>query len=553
MLCFRSQALFLLLAFLFFSSITFSFSHGVSQFHHLQTVPVSGVIDGGEYGGVVSWGMRRSVAEGSSAETVGNSSLILAAKRTYRRDPLDGFKRYTGGWNISEKHYFSSVGYTAAPLFLISAIWFVGLGLSLFFICLYHCCCRKLRYGYSRLAYTISLVLLILFTIAAIIGCIVLYTGQGKFHSSTTSTLKYVVKQADTTVETLRNVSGYLAAAKQIKVDQTFLPSDSQTSIDQIQTKINTSASTLADRAVKNSNDIQDVLDTVRLALIIIAAVMLILAFLGFLFSVLGMQFLVHTLVLIGWFLVAGTFILCGIFLFLHNAVTDTCVAMDEWVQHPTAHTALDDILPCVDNATAQETLLRSKEVTFRLVNVVNQVINNVSNNNFPPNFPLLYYNQSGPLMPVLCNPFKPDMTDRKCSVGEADLNNATQVWRNYVCQVSAAGICTTVGRVTPAFYNQMSAAVNVSYGLYHYGPFLVDLEDCTFVRQTFSDISRDHCPGLRRYSNWTYIGLVMVSVAVMLSLIFWIVYARERRHRVYTKKVDARSPRGPLDGGKGP
>lgn len=123
------------------------------------------------------------------------------------------------------------------------------------------------------------------------------------------------------------------------------------------------------------------------------------------------------------------------------------------------------------------------------------------------------------------------------------------QVWKNYVCQVSASGICVTPGRLTPTFYNQMAAGVNVSYGLYHYGPFLVELQDCTFVRETITDIYRDYCPGLRRYSKWIYTGLVMVSTAVMLSLIFWVIYGRERRHRVYTKRLLAHLAH---EGGKG-
>lgn len=116
------------------------------------------------------------------------------------------------------------------------------------------------------------------------------------------------------------------------------------------------------------------------------------------------------------------------------------------------------------------------------------------------------------------------------------------QVWKKYICQVSASDICTTPGRVTPKYYNQMAASVNVSYGLYRYGPFLVGLEDCTFVRETFTAISKNHCPGLQKYSEWIYVGLVMVSAAVMLSLIFWVIYARERRHRVYTKRQMPRS-----------
>ncbi|CAK9142018.1 unnamed protein product [Ilex paraguariensis] len=426
----------LLPTFLLIASTFFSFSHGASQVHHLRAIQSPGRIDEGKYGviGVVSWGVKRSVLEGKNG---GNSSLILAAERTHRKDPLNDFKYYTGGWNISEEHYISSVAFTAAPLFLIAAIWFAGFGLCLLFMCFCFCCCRRRPYGYSQTAYALSIILLSLFTIAAIVGCVVLYLGQGKFHNSTADTLDYVVSKADTTVENLRNVSDYLAAAKQVGVEQIFLPPDVQRNIDQVETNINSSATTLEFKTKQNRKDIKKGLDAVRLALIIIAAVMLLLALLGFLFSILGMQCLVYILVIIGWILVAATFILCGVFLVLHNVVGDTCVSMNEWVQNPTAHTALDDILPCLDNATAQETLSQSKDVTYQLVGVVNGIITNVSNANIPPGAGLFYYNQSGPLVPVLCNPFNADKTDRKCAAGEVEFGNASQVssHKSFACK----------------------------------------------------------------------------------------------------------------------
>ncbi|PIA45612.1 hypothetical protein AQUCO_01600079v1 [Aquilegia coerulea] len=560
MLCFRSVSISYLFLptvfFLIFSTFFFSFSSSsrelVSQSHHLQFKPIQGL-----FGREEDWivGQRRFIAEGSGTNgSVNNSSsLILAAERTRRRDPLNNFNRYTGGWNISERHYWASVGFTAVPLFIVALVWFAIFGLSLLLICCCFCCCRREPYGYSRTAYALSLIFLILFTISAIIGCIVLYTGQGKFYASTEDTLEYVVQQANVTADSLRNVSGYLAAAKGIKVVSVLLGPDVQTSIDEIDSKINSSATTVSEKTESNSDTIQEVLHDVRLCLIILAAVMLLLTFLGFLFSILGMQSLVSILVVMGWILVTGTFVLCGVFLLLHNVVADTCVAMDQWVQNPTAHTALDDILPCVDNATANESLLRSKQVSFQLVNVVNQVINNMSNANFPAFLPPpVNVNQSGPLVPVLCNPFNSDMTERQCITGEVGFDNATQVWKNYVCQVSSRGVCTTVGRLTPDYYDQMAAAVNVSFGLYHYGPFLVQLEDCTFVRDTFTDISRNHCPGLKKYVKWIYVGLVMVSVAVMLSLVFWVLYARERRHRVYTKHHMNGYGHGPSEEGRG-
>lgn len=90
-----------------------------------------------------------------------------------------------------------------------------------------------------------------------------LYTGQEKFRHSTTNTLRYIVNQADFTVGRLRNVSDYLAEAKQIGVDKVFLPSNVQTDIDEMEMKITSSASTLAGKAAENADDIRDLLDSV--------------------------------------------------------------------------------------------------------------------------------------------------------------------------------------------------------------------------------------------------------------------------------------------------
>ncbi|XP_030970060.1 uncharacterized protein LOC115990365 [Quercus lobata] len=496
-------------------------------------------IYGGENGVAdISGRMRRSFLEESNTEVEPNATLILAANKTHRIDPFANFTYYEGGWNITNEHYLYSVAYTGVPLLATAATWFLIFGLCSLILCCC-CCCRRQKksYGYSRIAYALSLILLILFSITAITGSGFLYTAQGKFQVSTTNILEYLLNQADTTVEKLKDVLVNLVAAKEVGVGQNFLPPDIQSNIDILGNMTNISAMIPKIKTQQSSKQIQNVLLPVRQVLNIIAASMLLLALLGFMFSVFGLQCFVYILMIIGWILVTGTFILCGISLVLHNIVADTCVSMDQWVENPTAHSALSEVLPCMDNATANDILSISKHVTFLMVGIVNQFITNVANNDVPPNAGPFYYNQSGPLVPILCNPLNFDNTDRRCTAGEMDLSNATQVWGNYVCNVLPSGMCTSMGRLTPTSYGQMQAAVNVSYTLYHYGPFLVDLVDCNFVRETFSDISEDHCPGLRRYSYRIYVGLVMVSAAVMLSMIFWLVYARERRHRVYAKK----------------
>lgn len=60
---------------------------------------------------MVYLGTKRLLAEGpggdESDSPLNSSYLVLAAKRTYRRDPLNGFKKYTGGYNITERHYWA--------------------------------------------------------------------------------------------------------------------------------------------------------------------------------------------------------------------------------------------------------------------------------------------------------------------------------------------------------------------------------------------------------------------------------------------------------------
>ncbi|KAF5956524.1 hypothetical protein HYC85_003749 [Camellia sinensis] len=221
----------------------------------------------------------------------------------------------------------------------------------------------------------------------------------------------------------------------------------------------------------------------------------------------------------------------------LHCVVADTCVAMDEWLQNPTANSALENIIPRANDQFAQAILTGTKSVSFALVNISNTAITNVYNVQWPPDATPLYFNQSGPLMPLLCNPFNLNLTDRQCQVGEVNFMNATKVWKNYTCQVSTSGICTTPGRLTPMGYNDLTASLNVSYGLYYYSPFLVDLVDSTYLKTTFDDISRNYCPGMRQSTRWIYVGFTVVSAAVMLSLVLWIVYGRERRQRKYYRR----------------
>ena len=109
------------------------------------------------------------------------------------------------------------------------------------------------------------------------------------------------------------------------------------------------------------------------------------------------------------------------------SAISDTCLAMEEWVENPHAETALSNILPCVDQRTTNHTLTQSKQIINSIVNVVNTYIYTFANSDPSPD-DNRYYNQSGPPMPPLCYPFDSQLQDRQCGSYEVSMANASLV-----------------------------------------------------------------------------------------------------------------------------
>lgn len=107
----------------------------------------------------------------------------------------------------------------------------------------------------------------------------------------------------------------------------------------------------------------------------------------------------------------------------------DTCVAMEEWLENPRGNSPVSlQLLPCMDKKTAEETLNTSRATTYYLIDVSNKYINQVANQQLPPVAGPLYHNQSGPLVPLLCNPYNPDFTSRICAPAEVNISDASTV-----------------------------------------------------------------------------------------------------------------------------
>ncbi|KAD3642301.1 hypothetical protein E3N88_31525 [Mikania micrantha] len=510
--------------------------------HHQDPADPSGEDNFGRWrnGILSSSGASETPGPANSPANGPSSPLVLAGSRTKRPDIFNCLKRYRGGWDITNKHYWASVGFTGGAAFILAILWFVCFGLAMI---IHHCCGWRIdiKGKESRGSQRICLILLLVFTCASAIGCILLSVGHDEFHHEAVDTLNYVVNQSDYTVQTLLNVTGYLSLAKTVSVAQFFLPSDVKDDIDKLNIDLNNAAGTLRQKTHVNSQKIKSVFDTVRLSMIAIAIVMLLVSILGLFYLYLSHCYCLCRFIISGWLLVAVTFILCGVFVIINNAIADTCLAMGQWVDNPHSETALSNILPCVDQGTTNDTLYKSRLVVNDIANIINGFIGSFANSNPPPGGNSNYYNQSGPLMPYLCYPYDSQLQELECPSQLVSMANASGVWQNYTCMVSESGFCTTTGRLTPDMYQQLVGAVNISYALQHYAPPLLSLQDCNFVRETFRTITSDHCPPLEDHLRMVNAGLALVSVGVMLSLALWIVYANRPESEQAFAKISSK------------
>ncbi|KAE8674064.1 hypothetical protein F3Y22_tig00111769pilonHSYRG00339 [Hibiscus syriacus] len=376
-------------------------------------------------------------------------------------------------------------------------------------------------YRYSPLAYVLCLVFLILFTISAIAGCGVMFLGEKRFLGALREAAGYVVHQGETISNGLIIVVNYLQLARNVSLNNKFLPPEIINQIDKVTSTLDESKDLPHLTMIRMADSLFEILKHEHSS---------------------DLYHYYHASSSISWILIFGCWLAnMGLYIRDHRVglsrlsrlscavlfllSTNTCTMVDEWVQNPMAGSAIKELLPCVDREFGKNIKDVSKSVSNGINDLLNLDVSLVANNNdIPPHAVGLYYNQSGPSLPTVCDPYKAENNKQACGEGQVAVGNATQKWSKFVCHVSSSGICSAQWRLTPDLYKQMSSAANISYVLSRYVPFLASLVDCSTIWEILNYMHQHYCLGLRKHSQEVYIGLLVTTISVMFCLVSWFV-----------------------------
>nr|XP_016459512.1 PREDICTED: uncharacterized protein LOC107783062 [Nicotiana tabacum] len=428
---------------------------------------------------------------------------------TVRIDPLDNFKKYRGGFDITNKHYWSSTIFTGIYGYAIAVVWlFCGLGYGLYLLA--STCCgkrknmklKKRSTCYYQHCYLWLIFSAVFLTILAITATGLVLGGNAKLRSRTDRVVNIIIDTADGASETIYTTTGALRDMNTDLEDTdigdeaaNFLIPTSQ-SLDRQAADIHRGA-TKNRRLVEKGVEILYIVTTLTISLNLAAAISLTL------FGILKFRRNFHLF------------------------ARDACTALESFQINP-YNNSLSSILPCDELLSAQSILYAASEGIHRVVNKVNQELSTNYGN-----------------VAQICNPFSgpPDYNyepDQNCPSSAIRIGELPGIIKMLTCTDPS---CKGGVLIPYRIFNNIESYITALKKILDVYPGIESLAECNTVYSSFSDILDKHCKPLKKNAHMTWAGLVLLSLVMVALVLVWTFEANhEKDHHNFDSSIKPHS-----------
>ncbi|XP_058184517.1 uncharacterized protein LOC131301990 isoform X1 [Rhododendron vialii] len=447
----------------------------------------------------------------SLLQAVNVSESLSNSDDTVRVDPLDSFKKYRGGYDITNKHYWSSTIYTGIPGYAIGVLWLLcGLVYGGFLLATTFCCKnnnRKLKKrSPCQKQYNLwHAVLAAFFAVLAIVATGLVLGGNAKFHSRAKTVVNIIIDTANDATETIYNTTG---AMRGMSINLEVSNANSQASgfLTTTSQKLDSQAADIQRQAKKNRKSIDKGLKIVYILTTVTISFNLIAVLALSVFGILKVRQALKAFLVICWLLTVLCWLFFGVYFFLEKFEGDTCTALEDFQKDP-YNSSLSSILPCNELLSAKSLLYDVSEGIYDLVNEVNANISASYSNIFQ-----------------VCNPFSapPEYTYQpdNCPANTIKIGDIPQLLKTISC--SDTSTCQG-GLIIPATDLQTVEAYTISLqNIINVYPGMENLVECQSVAQAFTEILHNHCKPLKRYTRMVWAALVFLSVIMVALVLIW-------------------------------
>ncbi|KAA8531436.1 hypothetical protein F0562_006211 [Nyssa sinensis] len=444
---------------------------------------------------------------------------------TVRVDPLDHLKKYRGGFDITNKNYWSSTIFTGVYGYAIGVLWLLcGLGYGGFLLAINFCCKnnnRKLkkRSPCHKKCYLWPILLLTFFTILAITASGLVLGGNAKFHSRAKTVVDIIIDTADgasvtiyNTTGAMKNISTSLEESNQGGEASGFLTSTSL--------QLDSEAANIQRQARKNRRAIDKGLKIVYILTTVIISFNLVAVIALSAFGILKFRRTLHLFIILCWLLTVLCWLFFGVYFFIEKFSGDACTALEDFQRDPN-NSSLSSILPCNELLSAKSVL---NDVSAGIYGLVDEVNTNISLLQAP------YH---------ICNPFSPppeyQYQPENCPANTIRIGDIPEVLKLFTCSEPSDannGTCNGGVVISTSDFRRVVAYSSSIQTLLNAYPGMENLVECQTVKDAFSEILHKHCKPLKRYARMVWAAMVFLSTVMVAFVLIWITEAyHEQKH----------------------
>ncbi|KAH9712361.1 transmembrane protein [Citrus sinensis] len=407
-----------------------------------------------------------------------------------RPDPLR-FKYYSGGYNVTNKHYWASAAFTGVHGYAIAAIWALsGLGFGLFV---------RLKspgsgfFSDSDCCYVVMFLLVILFTVFTIVATgFVLKQNQSSLQR--TNKLKNTILEAGQEMcSTIQRVINNMTL-----MQSQLLKYDKQTSLLLNVTirRLGNESQTIQNFVHKNGHSIENGVHASQASHVVILSINLI--------SVVA-------------------------------AIDDTCSAFEDFEQNP-QNNSLSVILPCMNSTHSDEVLSNIGYIIHKFISEINKNIERVY-----LSFGLHQQDDGLFGSGKICDPFSAanyTYVPEKCSKNDIQIGELPNVLSGFTCYgENSIKNCRRQGKFIPQnAYDKARAYSESVQGMLDIYPDLQSLTNCTIVKTTFSEVAVNQCTSFKFSIRLLWSWMLSLSIFMVALVISWVARAWQDKGRQFSR-----------------
>ncbi|XXG62142.1 hypothetical protein AAC387_Pa05g0568 [Persea americana] len=448
-----------------------------------------------------------------------NASRNLAA--TVRVDPLDKLRKYRGGYNISNKHYWSSTAFTGKYGYGVAALWLLAGVIYAGFLLISLCCAnkkwRKLeRSTCSKQCYLRPIILGVFFAFLAIIASGVVLGGNSRFHSRARTVRNIIIDTAEDASKAIYNVTGAIKSMQDSAGIQ-----DSTGLLNSTTRRLNRGAADIERQARKNKRWVDKGLKIMYATTTVVVSLNLIAILALSVSGFLRARRALYLFIILCWFFTVLYWLYFGAYFFIEKFAGDTCTALVQYKEDPLKSSL--SFLPCNDLLSAKPVLLDAKEGIYDFINQINANISAT---------PIL--NQVR-----ICNPFsgQPDYNYEpgKCSSNTIQIGDIPTLLERFACSGDGNGTCLQGQFISASNYSTITTVTNSIQNLLNAIPSTERMVDCQMVKDAIDIILFKECKPVKKYIRMVWAAMIVLATMMVFLVLTWTTKAYHDGHNHFS------------------